>query len=160
MKEGSDDKVNRDYSGDAVRAQRLGDQIQDGLVRPLVLAQHSARIPQVAHQHGAAEAVMISAMLPHEGKIRLGESGQADQLALVLGERQQPKALGGGQQLAARHDSGVWRKYGRFLPNTLHQNGSSPAMLHNKTHWQTPTPSSPTAPLSPLLGAVTEHGCC
>jgi transposase len=33
------------------------------------------------------------------------------------------------------------------------------AMLHHKTHWQTPALSSPTSPLSPLLGAVSEHGC-
>jgi transposase len=31
------------------------------------------------------------------------------------------------------------------------------AMLRNKTHWQTPALSSLT---SPLLGAVSEHGCC
>jgi hypothetical protein len=34
------------------------------------------------------------------------------------------------------------------------------AMLHDKTHWQTPAPTSPTSLLSPLLGAVSEHGCC
>jgi transposase len=34
------------------------------------------------------------------------------------------------------------------------------AMLHNKTHWQTLALTSPTSPLSPLLGAVSEHGCC
>jgi hypothetical protein len=34
------------------------------------------------------------------------------------------------------------------------------AMLHNKTHWQTPALTSPTFPLSPLPGAVSEHGCC
>ena len=34
------------------------------------------------------------------------------------------------------------------------------AMLHNKTHWQTPAPSFLTSSLSPLLGAVSEHGCC
>jgi len=34
------------------------------------------------------------------------------------------------------------------------------AMLHNKTHWQTPALTSPTSLLSPLLGAVSEHGCC
>ncbi len=34
------------------------------------------------------------------------------------------------------------------------------AMLHNKTHWLTPAPISPTAPPFPLLGAVSEHGCC
>ena len=34
------------------------------------------------------------------------------------------------------------------------------AMLHDKTHWQTPALTSPTSPLSPLLGAVSEHGCC
>ena len=34
------------------------------------------------------------------------------------------------------------------------------AMLHHKTHWQTPALASPTSPLSPLLGAVSEHGCC
>jgi transposase len=34
------------------------------------------------------------------------------------------------------------------------------AMLHDKTHWQTPAFSSPTSPLSPLVGAVSEHGCC
>jgi hypothetical protein len=31
------------------------------------------------------------------------------------------------------------------------------AMLHNNTHWQTP---ALTSSLSPLLGAVSEHGCC
>ena len=34
------------------------------------------------------------------------------------------------------------------------------AMLHDKTHWQPPALTSPTSPLSPLLGAVPEHGCC
>jgi transposase len=34
------------------------------------------------------------------------------------------------------------------------------AMLHHKTHWQTPALTSPTSPLSPLLCAVSEHGCC
>ena len=34
------------------------------------------------------------------------------------------------------------------------------AMLHNKTHWQTPAPSFLASSLSPLLGAVSEHGCC
>jgi transposase len=34
------------------------------------------------------------------------------------------------------------------------------AMLHNKTHWQTPELTSSTATLSPLLGADTQHGCC
>jgi transposase len=34
------------------------------------------------------------------------------------------------------------------------------AMLHNKTDWQTPALTSSTPPLSPLLGAVSEHGCC
>ena len=34
------------------------------------------------------------------------------------------------------------------------------AMLHNKTPWQTPALTSPTSPVSPLLGAVSEYGCC
>jgi transposase len=34
------------------------------------------------------------------------------------------------------------------------------AMLHNKTHWQTPAPASLSSSLSPLLAAVSEHGCC
>jgi len=34
------------------------------------------------------------------------------------------------------------------------------AMLHNKTHWQTPAPTFLTSSLSPLMGAVSEHGCC
>jgi len=34
------------------------------------------------------------------------------------------------------------------------------AMPHAKTHWQTPAFTSPTSPLSPLVGAVSEHGCC
>jgi transposase len=34
------------------------------------------------------------------------------------------------------------------------------AMLHNKTRWQPPALTSPTSNLSPLLGAVPEHGCC
>jgi hypothetical protein len=33
------------------------------------------------------------------------------------------------------------------------------AMLHHKTHWQIPAPSSLTTSLSPLPGAVSEHGC-
>ena len=33
-------------------------------------------------------------------------------------------------------------------------------MLHNKTHWQTPALTSPSSTLSPLLGAVSEYGCC
>ena len=34
------------------------------------------------------------------------------------------------------------------------------AMLHDKTHWQTPALTFPASSLSPLLGAVSEHGCC
>src|SRR5260370_587235 len=34
------------------------------------------------------------------------------------------------------------------------------AMLHNKTHWQTPALASSTSALSSFLGAVPEHGCC
>jgi transposase len=35
------------------------------------------------------------------------------------------------------------------------------AMLRNKTHWQTPAlNSSNNILLSPLLGAVSKHGCC
>ncbi len=34
------------------------------------------------------------------------------------------------------------------------------AMLHSKTHWQTPALTSSTIALSPLPGAVSEHGCC
>ena len=34
------------------------------------------------------------------------------------------------------------------------------AMLHNQTPWQTPALASSTATLYPLLGAVSEHGCC
>ena len=34
------------------------------------------------------------------------------------------------------------------------------AMLHNNTHWQTPALTASTSALSPLLGAVSEHGCC
>jgi transposase len=34
------------------------------------------------------------------------------------------------------------------------------AMIHHKTPWQTPALASPTSPLSPLSGAVSEHGCC
>ena len=34
------------------------------------------------------------------------------------------------------------------------------ARLHNKTHWQTPARTFLNSPLSPLLGAVSQHGCC
>jgi transposase len=34
------------------------------------------------------------------------------------------------------------------------------AMLRSKISWQTPALASSTASLSPLLGAVSEHGCC
>src|SRR5271169_1603461 len=34
------------------------------------------------------------------------------------------------------------------------------AMLHNKTHWHAPALTSSSSTLSPLLGAVSEHGCC
>ena len=34
------------------------------------------------------------------------------------------------------------------------------AMLHHQTPWQTPALTFSTSPLSPLLGAVPEHGCC
>ena len=33
-------------------------------------------------------------------------------------------------------------------------------MLHNKTHWHTSALTSSNSPISPLLGAVSEHGCC
>jgi len=33
------------------------------------------------------------------------------------------------------------------------------AMLHNKTHWQTPAHVLDFCPF-PFLGAVPEHGCC
>lgn len=34
------------------------------------------------------------------------------------------------------------------------------AMLHHNTHWQTPALTASTSALSPLLGAVSELGCC
>ena len=34
------------------------------------------------------------------------------------------------------------------------------AMLRNKTHWQTPALATLTSTISPLRGAVSEHGCC
>ena len=34
------------------------------------------------------------------------------------------------------------------------------AMLHTKTHWQIPALAAPTSAISPILGAVSEHGCC
>jgi transposase len=34
------------------------------------------------------------------------------------------------------------------------------SMLHNKTHWHATVFTSSTATISPLLGAVSEHGCC
>src|SRR5882757_5763689 len=34
------------------------------------------------------------------------------------------------------------------------------AMLHNKTHWHAVALTSSTSTLSPLVGAVSEHGCC
>jgi transposase len=34
------------------------------------------------------------------------------------------------------------------------------AMLHDKTQWQPPALTPPSSPLSPLLGAVSEYGCC
>lgn len=34
------------------------------------------------------------------------------------------------------------------------------AMLRGKLSWQTPALASSTATLAPLLGAVSQHGCC
>ena len=34
------------------------------------------------------------------------------------------------------------------------------AMLRNKTHWQTPALATSISTVSPLAGAVSEHGCC
>src|ERR1019366_7735975 len=34
------------------------------------------------------------------------------------------------------------------------------AMVHHQTPWQTPALTFSTSPLSPLLGAVPQHGCC
>ena len=34
------------------------------------------------------------------------------------------------------------------------------AMVHNKTLWQAPERTSSTLSLYPLLGAVSEYGCC
>jgi transposase len=34
------------------------------------------------------------------------------------------------------------------------------AMLRNKTHWQIPALASSPSTISPLAGAVSEHGCC
>jgi hypothetical protein len=33
-------------------------------------------------------------------------------------------------------------------------------MLRNKTQWQTPALATSTSTISPLGGAVSEHGCC
>jgi transposase len=33
------------------------------------------------------------------------------------------------------------------------------AMLHNKTHWHATALTPSTSALSPLLGAVSDHGC-
>jgi hypothetical protein len=34
------------------------------------------------------------------------------------------------------------------------------AMLRTKTHWQISALATPTPAISPLVGAVSEHGCC
>ena len=34
------------------------------------------------------------------------------------------------------------------------------AMLRTKTHWQAPALAAPTTTIPPLVGAVSEHGCC
>jgi len=34
------------------------------------------------------------------------------------------------------------------------------AMMRTKTHWQIPALATPPSAISPLLGAVSEHGCC
>jgi transposase len=34
------------------------------------------------------------------------------------------------------------------------------AMLRTKTHWQIPALATPTSTISPLVGVVSEHGCC
>ena len=33
-------------------------------------------------------------------------------------------------------------------------------MLRNKTHWHAPALAATTSTISPLAGAVSEHGCC
>jgi transposase len=64
----------------------------------------------------------------------------------------------------------------RFFYPTLRQHGKHPkpaltacmrkllvilnAVLRTNTPWQTPTPTTFISKFSPLLGAVTQHGCC
>jgi transposase len=76
-------------------------------------------------------------------------------MATVAGVRSNPVIKNFHTQLCAR---GKYRKSAftacmRKLLVILN------AMLHNKTHRQTPALSSPTSSLSPFLGPVPEHGC-
>jgi hypothetical protein len=48
-------------------------EIQNQLVRFLVLSQNTAGISEIAHENGNTKAVVIAPMLPHKCEIGLGE---------------------------------------------------------------------------------------
>jgi hypothetical protein len=74
-------------------AELPGNDIEKRAMRPFVPGQHSPWIPEIAHHHGNAKAVVIPAVLPDKGQIRLRQRVQANQLSLVFWESQQLKAL-------------------------------------------------------------------
>ena len=71
----------------------IGDDIENGGIRTFVSGQHSAWMPEIAHQYGNAEAVVVAAMLPNKSNVCLRQRVQPNQLSLIRREGQQFKAL-------------------------------------------------------------------
>jgi hypothetical protein len=64
------------------------DQIKNRIIRLFIFGENSPGIPEIAHQYGNAEPVMVPAVLPHEGNLGLAQREQANQLSLVFGKGQ------------------------------------------------------------------------
>jgi hypothetical protein len=50
-------------------------------------------MPEIAHQHGNPEAVVVAAMLPNKGYVGLRQRVQPNQLSLIRREGEQFNAL-------------------------------------------------------------------
>jgi len=69
------------------------DNVDKRAVWIFVTRQHSSGIAEIAYQHGNAEAVVVPAMLPRKGQIRLRQRVQPNQLSLIRGEGEQFSSL-------------------------------------------------------------------
>jgi hypothetical protein len=60
---------------------------------------------QIDHQHRNAKAIMTAPVLTHEREVLRRQRGKTDQLAFIVGKREQLKALRRREQFTAGHHS-------------------------------------------------------